>query len=115
VNRIHPSAIVDPKARIGEDVEIGPFCVIGPGATIGDGCRLHNNVTLLNRVTLGRRNEISPHAVIGGRPQDLKYRGEDTEVVIGDQNDVREFVTINIGTAGGGGVTRTTASWGATS
>ncbi len=103
---IHPTALIDPKAKIADGVEIGPFCVIGPGATLGAGTRLHNNVTILNRVTLGKKNEVFPHAVLGGKPQDLKYRGEDTDVVIGDQNTFREFVTVNIGTAGGGGTTR---------
>ncbi len=103
---IHATAIVDAKAKIGDEVEIGPFCVVGPSVTIGDGCRLHNNVTIMGRTTLGKKNEVFPHAVLGGKPQDLKYRGEDTEAVIGDNNTIREFVTINIGTAGGGGTTR---------
>ncbi len=103
---IHPTAIVDPAATLGDAVHIGPFCIIGPLVRLGDGTRLHNNVTITNRVTVGKQNDIHPHAVLGGMPQDLKYRGEDTQVVIGDNNGIREFVTINIGTLGGGGVTR---------
>ncbi|MBI2930749.1 MAG: acyl-ACP--UDP-N-acetylglucosamine O-acyltransferase [Planctomycetes bacterium] len=104
--KIHPTAIVDPKAKLADGVEIGPFCVIGPDVTLGPDTRLHNNVTIMNRVTVGRKNEFYPYAVIGGKPQDLKYRGEDTDVVVGDHNTIREFATINIGTAHGGGVTR---------
>lgn len=104
--KIHPTALIDPKAKIADDVEVGPFSIVGAGATLGPGTRLMNNVTVINRTTLGSHNVIHPFAVIGGKPQDLKYRGEDTEVVLGDHNTIREFVTINIGTAGGGGVTR---------
>jgi UDP-N-acetylglucosamine acyltransferase len=104
--KAHNSAIVDPKATVAEDVEIGPFCVVGPQVTIGAGTVIMNNATVTGRTTMGRNNIVHPYAVIGGKPQDLKYRGEDTEVVIGDGNTFREYVTVNIGTAGGGGVTR---------
>jgi UDP-N-acetylglucosamine acyltransferase len=104
--KVHPTAIVDPKARLDGDVEVGPFCVVGPDVTIGAGTVLMNHVTVIGRTTLGRNNVVFPHAVLGGKPQDLKYRGEDTEAVIGDGNTIREFVTVNIGTAGGGGITR---------
>ncbi len=104
--KIHPSALVDPAARLADDVEIGPFCVVGPGVTLGPGTQLLNHVTIMGRTTLGRGNVVAPHAVLGGRPQDLKYKGEDTEAVLGDYNQVREYVTVNVGTAGGGGVTR---------
>jgi UDP-N-acetylglucosamine acyltransferase len=104
--RIHPTAIVDGRARLADDVEVGPFSVIGPDVAVGPATRLLNNVTVLNRTTLGAHNVVYPFAVVGGKPQDLKYRGEDTSCVIGDHNTIREFVTINIGTAGGGGVTK---------
>jgi len=96
--RISDHAIVDPKANIAEGVEIGAFCVIGPDVTIGRGTRLENGVTIMGRVTLGQYNRVFPGAVIGGDPQDLSYRGEDTQVVIGDHNIIREMVTINRGT-----------------
>ncbi len=104
--KIHPTAIIDPKAEIADDVEIGPFCVINGHVKIGGGTRLLNNVSLLNRTTIGKHNVIYPFAVIGGKPQDLKYKGEETELLIGDHNTLREFVTINIGTIGGGGITK---------
>jgi len=104
--KAHPTAIVDPKARVADEAEIGPYSVVGPSVTIGPGTVVQNHVTLTGRTTIGKNNVIHPYAVIGGTPQDLKYRGEDTEVVIGDGNTFREYVTVNIGTAGGGGVTR---------
>jgi UDP-N-acetylglucosamine acyltransferase len=93
--QIAQSAHVDPRAEIDADVEIGPFCVIGPHVSIGRGTRLENSVTLMGRCTLGAHNHIFPGTVIGGPPQDISYRGEDTEVVIGDHNMIRECVTIN--------------------
>lgn len=95
--RISDKADVDPQARIAEGVEIGPFCVVGPDATIGRGTVLMNNVTVMGHATIGDFNRIYPGAVIGGEPQDLSYRGTDTEVVIGDHNVIREAVTINRG------------------
>ena len=86
---------IDPRAQIGEDVEIGPFCVIGPHVRIDHGTRLENNVTMMGRVSIGRHNHIYPGAVIGGEPQDISYRGADTEVIVGDYNTIRECVTIN--------------------
>jgi UDP-N-acetylglucosamine acyltransferase len=88
-------AVIDSRAEIAEDVEIGPFCVIGPHVKIGRGTRLENNVTVMGRVTIGEFNRIFPGVVIGGEPQDLSYRGEDTQVIIGDHNIIREAVTIN--------------------
>jgi UDP-N-acetylglucosamine acyltransferase len=86
---------IHPGAEIDDDVEIGPFCVIGPNVRIGRGTRLENNVTLMGRVTLGQHNHLFPGVVIGGEPQDISYRGSDTQVVLGDHNIVRECVTIN--------------------
>lgn len=103
--RAHPTAIIDPRAKIAEDVEIGPYSVIGPSVTLGPGCRLENNVTIIGRTTVGPNCKFHAGAVIGGTPQDQKYRGEDTELIIGANNVIREFVTINTGTAGGGGKT----------
>ena len=94
-----------PRAEIDDDVEIGPFCVIGPNVRIGRGTRLENNVTLMGRVTLGEHNHLYPGVVIGGEPQDISYRGSDTQVIIGDHNIIREGVTINRGTEKEDGVT----------
>ncbi len=99
------TAVIDPRAEIDSDVEIGPFCVIGPDVSIGRGTRLENNVTLMGRVQLGANNHVFPGTVIGGPPQDMTYRGEDTRVVIGDYNVIRESVTINRGTAKDEGIT----------
>jgi len=98
-------AVIDPRAQIAEDVEIGPFCVIGPQVAIGRGTRLENGVTLAGRVTVGEHNHFHSGVVIGGEPQDLSYRGSDTQVVIGDYNVLREGVTINRGTEKEDGVT----------
>jgi UDP-N-acetylglucosamine acyltransferase len=103
---ISPHAIVDPKAEIGNDVHIGPFCVIGPNAIIGHGTRLENNVTLMGHVTLGENNHLFPGVVIGAHPQDVSYRGSNTQVVIGDHNIFRECVTINRASEKEDGITR---------
>ena len=109
--RISPLAVIDPNATIAEDVEIGPFCVIGPDVTLEGGCRLLNSVTIIGKTTIGRDNVFHPHSVIGGAPQDKKYKGEATGLQIGDRNQIREVVTIHTGTEqggriNGGGVTR---------
>ena len=96
---------IDSRAEIDDDVEIGPFCVIGPQIKIGHGTRLENNVTLMGRVTIGRDNHIFPGTVIGAPPQDLSYRGTDTQVIIGEHNIIRECVTINRATEKEEGVT----------
>ena len=88
---------IHPQAEIDDDVEIGPFCVIGAHARIGRGTRLENHVTLMGHVTIGEQNHIYPNVVIGGEPQDISYRGSDTQVVIGNHNIIREGVTINRG------------------
>jgi UDP-N-acetylglucosamine acyltransferase len=99
------NAVIDPLAEIDEDVEIGPFCVIGPRVSIGRGTRLENNVTLTGRVQIGQHNRIYPGVVIGAEPQDLSYRGSDTQVIIGDHNVIREGVTINRATEKEDGIT----------
>ena len=100
--KIHQTAIVDPGAEIDLDVEIGAFCVIEKSVKIGAGTKLHNNVTIFSGADIGKNNEIFPNAVIAGLPQDLKFikadRNEFTEVKIGDNNVIRECVTINRGT-----------------
>lgn len=92
---VEPTAVVDPRAELDDDVHVGPFCQIGPQVRIGRGTRLIGSVTILGRVTLGRGNRIFPGAVIGAEPQDISYRGSDTQVIIGDGNVIREGVTIN--------------------
>lgn len=99
---IHPSAIVSPKAEVADDVVVGPFSIIGDGATVGSGCQIANNVLLDGKVTIGKDCKLLPGAVVGTIPQDLKYKGEETEVVIGDNNIIREYATINRGTTASG-------------
>lgn len=104
-SRIHATAIVDPGAEIGAGVEIGPFSVVGDGVRIGEGCRIGAHVVIEGDTEVGPGNVISPMASIGGPPQDLKYDGERTRLTVGSGNTIREFVTLNRGTPGGGGVT----------
>ncbi len=105
-SRIHPSAIIEDGAQIGADVAIGPFCHIGPQVRLGDGVHLHSHVVVTGQTEIGDKTEIHPFAVIGGIPQDLKFKGEATRLVIGARNRIREHVTMNTGTEGGGGITR---------
>ncbi|MCE9591794.1 MAG: acyl-ACP--UDP-N-acetylglucosamine O-acyltransferase [Planctomycetes bacterium] len=103
---IHPSSVVEPGATLAETAVIGPFCYVGPRVTIGPGTRLVSHVAILGRTTLGEGNTVWPQATLGAAPQDLKYRGEDSELVIGDFNEIRELVTMHLGTGTAGGVTR---------
>ena len=103
---IHPTAIIDPAARIAPGAEIGPWCRVGPDVTIGDGTVLQSHVVVESSTRIGRRNMIFPFAYVGGTPQDKKFHGERTLCEIGDNNHIREHVTIHRGTANGGGVTR---------
>lgn len=103
---IHPTAVVDPAAQLGEGCELGPFCYVGPEAKIGDRCVLGPHCVIHGRVTLGSGNWLVSHVAVGGPPQDISYAGEPTEIVVGDDNVFREFVTINRGTKKGGGITR---------
>ena len=103
---IHPSAIVEDGAQIGQGVTIGPFCLVGPEARIDDGVSLHSHVVVTGRSRIGANTKIFPFASIGTPPQDLKYRGEPSELIIGCNNIIREHVTMNPGTEGGGMVTR---------
>ncbi len=102
---IHPSAIVDPDANISREAEVGPFCVIGSGVTVGARTRLVANVYLEGKLTIGKDNLFYPYCACGVAPQDKKYKGEPSETRIGDRNTIREFVTINRGTEGGGMIT----------
>lgn len=96
MTKIHPSAIVNPEAKIGENVEIGPFCIIGPNVILGDNCFLFSNVIIDGNTTIGSGNRFFHSAVIGTIPQDLKYKGEQTQLIIGDNNTFREFTTVNL-------------------
>jgi UDP-N-acetylglucosamine acyltransferase len=102
---IHPTALVDPQARLAADVQVGPFCVIGPKVEIGAGSWIGSHVVIDGRTRIGKNNRIFPFASIGGAPQDKKYGGEDSAVEIGDGNTIREYVTVNRGTSLDAGVT----------
>ncbi len=103
---IHPTAVVDPTAQLGRDVEIGAFSLVGPDVSIGDGTHIGPHCSISGPARIGRDNRIHGFAAIGGDPQDKKFAGGRTELVIGDGNTIREFVTINRGTENGGGTTR---------
>jgi UDP-N-acetylglucosamine acyltransferase len=103
---IHPTAIVDPSAQLGKDVSIGPYCVIGPHVRLGDGVRLLSHVVVDGRTTIGVNTVVYPFASLGHRPQDLKFKGEPSTLEIGSNNQIREHVTMNPGTEGGGMVTK---------
>jgi UDP-N-acetylglucosamine acyltransferase len=102
---IHPTAIVSSRARLEKGVQVGPFCIIGDEVTIGEGTLIGPHTVFRGPSTIGRNNRFAGQAAIGTDPQDLKYQGENTALQIGDQNTIREFVTINRGTPGGGGRT----------
>ena len=99
---IHPSAVVESGAEIGDGVRIGPFCHVGPDVVLGEGCELVSHVVVAGRTRVGARTRIFPFASIGHPPQDLKYRGEPSTLTIGEECLIREGVTMNPGTAGGG-------------
>ena len=103
---VHPTAVVDPSARLGAGVVIDAYAVVGAEVEVGDGTRIGPHCTIEGPTRIGRDNVFHGHAAIGGAPQDKKYRGERVELVIGDGNAIREFVTINRGTGNGGGLTR---------
>ncbi len=103
---IHPSAIIEEGAQLGEGVKVGAFCVVGPGVVLGDRVELKSHVVVTGNTEVGADTIIFSFAVIGEIPQDLKFGGEETRLVIGERNRIREHVTMNCGTQGGGGVTR---------
>jgi UDP-N-acetylglucosamine acyltransferase len=103
---IHETAIVHDGARVGDDCHIGPFCTVGGDVRLGSGVRLDSHVVVDGRTTIGDETHVFPFVSIGLGPQDLKYAGEPTATEIGARNQIREFVTVHRGTAGGGGVTR---------
>ena len=103
---IHNTAIIDPKAKISAGVSIGAFTVIGPNVEIGENTIIQSHVSIIGNTKVGKNNKIYPFASIGNDPQDLKFDGEVTKLEIGDNNKIREYVTVNPGTKGGGGLTK---------
>jgi UDP-N-acetylglucosamine acyltransferase len=104
--KIHPTAVVDPHAQLASDVEIGPYVIIGANVRIDAGTKIQSHAVVDGRTTMGRGNVVFPFATVGTIPQDLKYRGEPSELIIGDNNTIREFASLNPGTVGGGMITR---------
>ena len=102
---IHKSSVIDSKAKIGTDVKIGPFSFVGPNVELKDGVELVSNVHIEGNTKIGNNTKIFPFASIGTQPQDLKYKGENNSLEIGDYNVIREYVTVNPGTSGGGSKT----------
>ncbi len=103
---IHKTAIINPNAILSKNVAIGPYSVIGPNVEIGEGTTINSHVNISGKTKIGNNNVIYPFASIGNDPQDLKFKGEKTELEIGNNNKIREYVTINPGTEGGGGLTK---------
>ena len=103
---IHNTAIIDPKAKISSGVSIGAFTIIGPNVEIGENTIIQSHVSIIGNTKVGKNNKIYPFASIGNDPQDLKFDGEVTKLEIGDNNKIREYVTVNPGTKGGGGLTK---------
>lgn len=103
---IHPTAIIDPGARIPSSCRVGPYCVVGADVDMGEHCELLSHVVMGGPMRMGSHNRIFPFASVGLEPQDLKFKGEKTRLEIGDHNIIREFATLHRGTPGGGGVTR---------
>ena len=103
---VHALAAVDPGAKLGSGVEIGPFAVIGPNVILGDRVKIYSHAVVTGVTEVGEGCEIHPFAVVGGKPQDMKYRGEESRLIVGPHTTIREHVTMNGGTEGGGGVTR---------
>src|SRR5512138_831017 len=101
MTKIHPTAIINPKAEIGEDCDIGPYCIVGEHVVLGPGCRLHSHVVIDGHTRLGRENDIFPFASIGLKTQDLKWKGGVTRTEIGDNNTFREYVSIHSATNDG--------------
>jgi len=103
---IHNTAIIDPKAKIHNNVRVGPYSIIGENVEIEENTEIQSHVSILGNTKIGKNNKIYPFASIGNDPQDLKFQGEETKLEIGNDNKIREYVTINPGTNGGGGITK---------
>ena len=103
---IHKTAIIDSKAKVSSSAKIGAYSVIGPNVEIGDHTIIHSQVNISGNTIIGKGNKIYPFAAIGNDPQDLKFNDEETKLIIGDNNKIREYVTIHPGTKGGGGLTK---------
>lgn len=106
MTRVHPSAVIDPRAELAADVVVGPYAVVDGPVRLGPGCVLHAHSVVMGQTTLGAANQVFPGAVLGAPPQDLKYAGDVTTLLIGESNVFREHVTVHPGTVKGGGVTR---------
>jgi len=106
MSKIHETAIIKEGAKLGKDVQVGPYCCIGENVTLGDNVTLESHVVIDGYTIIGNNNHIFPFASIGLQPQDLKFEGEKTTLEIGNNNTIREHVTINPGTKGGGGITK---------
>lgn len=104
--RIHPTAIVHPSAQLGQGVTIGPYAIVNEDVVIGDHCIIGPRAIIDRWTVMGKRNKVYAGAVVGNEPMDLKFNGEETQLIIGDDNMIREYATISRGTIGGGGVTR---------
>lgn len=103
---IHNTAIIDPKAKLHKNVKVGPYSIIGANVEIEENTEVQSHVSILGKTKIGKNNKIYPFASIGNDPQDLKFQGEETKLEIGNDNKIREYVTINPGTNGGGGITK---------
>ena len=103
---IHPSAVIEPGAVVGPDCRIGPFCVVGPKVVLASGVELKSHVVVTGQTEIGEDTVVFPFTTLGEIPQDLKFKGEETRLIIGARNRIRENVTMNPGTEGGGGITR---------
>lgn len=106
MNNIHKTAIIEEGAKLGENITIGAFVIIGSNVSIGDGTVIDSHTVIDGKTTIGKNNHIFSHAAIGTIPQDLKFDGEDVELIIGDNNKIREFTLFNPGTIGGGSITK---------
>ena len=103
---IHKTAIIESNSKISKNVKIGPYSVIGANVEIGEGTEIQSHVSIIGNTKIGKNNKIYSFASIGNDPQDLKFQGEETKLEIGDNNKIREYVTVNPGTKGGGGLTK---------
>ena len=106
MNNIHKTAIIEDGAILGDNITIGAFTIIGKDVKIGDGTIIDSHTVIAGKTTIGKNNHIFSHAAIGTIPQDLKFNGEDVELIIGDNNKIREYTLFNPGTIGGGSVTK---------